>query len=178
MTSFFAKLFGNKKIENAPEELVRLTLQTLFEKAQFDLSFDISGEKLNEDENQISIDIFGPDEDLIKSRDGQMIDAVQLFLKRVLQHHFPEDRSQIAIDCGGFREETQAQLIDMAEKLKSQALEKGKSVYFRALPPRDRKVIHQYLAGDDRVKSRSIGDGVFKKIKIFPTKATAEANND
>ena len=60
--------------------------------------------------------------------------------------------------------------MDLADKLKGIALEKGKSVYFRALPPKDRKVIHQYLANDQRVKSRSIGDGLFKKIKIYPVK--------
>ena len=49
-------------------------------------------------------------------------------------------------------------------------MSKGKPVYFRALPPRDRKVVHQYLAEDGRVKSRSIGDGLYKKIKIFPVK--------
>ena len=62
--------------------------------------------------------------------------------------------------------------VELAEKLKGIALEKGKSVYFRALPPKDRKVIHQYLAEDGRVKSRSIGEGHFKKIKIYPTQTS------
>ena len=61
---------------------------------------------------------------------------------------------------------------DEFEKLKNVAVEKGKPVYFRALPPRDRKLIHQFLAEDGRVKSRSVGEGVFKKIKIFPIKGS------
>jgi spoIIIJ-associated protein len=78
------------------------------------------------------------------------------------------------MDCNGFRQESNQALVDLAEKLKGIALEKGKSVYFRALPPKDRKIIHQYLAGDPRVKSRSIGDGLYKKIKIYPIKGIEE----
>lgn len=103
-----------------------------------------------------------------------MIDALQLFLKRVIQHNFPEDRTNVVIDCNGFREESSKELIELAEKLKGIALEKGKSVYFRALPPKDRKIIHQHLAADERVKSRSIGDGLYKKIKIYPVKGAAQ----
>jgi len=91
----------------------------------------------------------------------------------VVQHNFPDDKTNILIDCDGFREESNKALIDLAEKLKGIALEKGKSVYCRALPPKDRKIVHQYLAADERVRSRSIGDGLFKKIKIYPAKHSA-----
>ena len=174
MTSFLSKIFGGSKgsdQEHPLESLIKDTLEGLFEKAQFELQYELTMEKDDKGETQIMIELSGPDEDLIKGRDGQNIDALQLFVKRVVQHHFPEDQSHIQVDCGGFRKENQEALIELADKLKDMALEKGKSVYFRALPPRDRKVIHQHLANDGRVKSRSIGDGLFKKIKIYPVKA-------
>ena len=83
---------------------------------------------------------------------------------------FQMDSLNVNLDCANFREQANEALIALAEKLKGIALDKGKSVYFRALPPKDRKVIHQYLAEDGRVKSRSIGEGHFKKIKIYPAK--------
>lgn len=176
MAGFFSKLFGGKKTD-APSnvsELVELTLNGLIEKAQFDLQFEISSETDDKGEAQVLVEFHGGDEELLKDREGQMIDAVQLFLKRVVQHHLPEDRTNIQIDCNGYREESTQALVELAEKLKGIALEKGKSVYFRALPPKDRKVIHQYLANDDRVKSRSIGEGLYKKIKIYPIKSSAQ----
>ena len=169
--SFFSKLFGGKKkSSNETESLVQTTLDGLIEKGKFELTFSINSDSNDKGEPQINIDFSGADEELLRDKEGQMIDALQLFLKRVLQHHFPEDRSEVIIDCNGYREESSQQLIDLAEKLKGIALEKGKSVYFRALPPKDRKIIHQHLAADDRVKSRSIGEGLYKKIKIYPSK--------
>ena len=181
MSGFFSRLFGigKKKSGNSEiETLVHDTVSTLIEKAQFDLTFDVSSSVDDRGEPQVLINFSGDDEELLKDREGQMIEAVQLFLKRVLQHHFPEDRTNIVIDCNGFRDESNQALIDLADKLKGIALEKGKSVYFRALPPKDRKVIHQYLAGDDRVKSRSVGDGLFKKIKIYPIKMQNNNHED
>jgi spoIIIJ-associated protein len=171
MSGIFSKLFGGKKkTDGNVETLIQETLEGLFERGQFDLNFDLKSEVSPEGESQILIEMSGDDEELMKEREGQLIDALQLFLQRVVQHHLPEDRTKISIDCGGYREESNQALVDLAEKLKGIALEKGKSVYFRALPPKDRKVIHQYLSTDDRVRSRSIGDGLYKKIKIYPVK--------
>jgi spoIIIJ-associated protein len=174
--SFLSKLFGGKKkAENEIESLVSATAEGLVEKAQFELTYVVKSEINEAGESQIMIEFSGADEEILKDKEGQVIDALQLFIKRVIQQHFPEDRSEVLIDCNGYREESSQQLIELAEKLKGIALEKGKSVYFRALSPKDRKIIHQHLAGDDRVKSRSIGDGLYKKIKVYPIKAAGES---
>jgi spoIIIJ-associated protein len=93
-----------------------------------------------------------------------------LFIKRVLQHQLPDARVNLNLDCNGYRDESSKALIELADRLKEKALEQGRSVYVRALPPKDRKVVHQHLAGDARVKSRSVGEGLYKKIKIYPVK--------
>ncbi len=118
----------------------------------------------------VSVNLSGGDEELLKDRKGQVLDALQLILKRVIQHNFPEDRTVLNVDCGGYREENEQALIERAEHLKMLAIDQGKSVYYRALPPKERKVVHQYLAKDPRVKSKSLGEGLYKKIKIFPVK--------
>lgn len=180
MTGFLSRIFGGKGGAKKGadggdiETLVVACMEGLIEKGQFDLSFDVKSGKDEKGHEQVALEFSGSDEELLKERDGQMIDSIQLFLQRVVQHNFPDDKTNIVIDCNGYREESNSALIELAEKLKGQALEKGKSVYFRALPPKDRKIVHQYLASDDRVKSRSIGDGLFKKIKIYP----ARSNNN
>jgi spoIIIJ-associated protein len=180
MAGFFSKLFGgkNKSSGGEVETLVHKTLTGIIEKGQFDLSFKISYEKEANAEGVLAIEFSGSDEELLKDKKGQMLDALQLFVKRAVQHNFPEDKTNITVDCGGYREESAAALIERAENLKTIAIEQGKSVYYRALPPKDRKVVHQYLALDPRVKSRSLGEGLYKKIKIYPAKGANNQNHE
>ncbi len=179
MAGFFSKLFGGKSKNSGGEveTLVHETLTGIIEKGQFSFSFKSSYEKEADTEGVLSIELSGPDEELLKDKKGQLLDALQLFLKRAVQHNFPEDKTNITIDCGGYRDESSAALIERAENLKTIAIEQGKSVYYRALPPKDRKVVHQYLAQDPRVKSRSLGEGLYKKIKIYPAKGVSNPGN-
>ncbi|MBC7371581.1 MAG: hypothetical protein H7326_08455 [Bdellovibrionaceae bacterium] len=174
MAGFFSKLFGGKSKSNSSggevESLVNDTLTGIIEKGSFDLNFNIVFTKESDQDAVLAIEFTGGDEEMLKDKKGQMLDAFQLFLKRVVQHNFPEDKTNITVDCGGFRDESAALLIERADNLKAIAIEQGKSVYYRALPPKDRKIVHQYLAQDPRVKSRSLGEGLYKKIKIYPAK--------
>lgn len=172
MSGFLKKIFGGKSSSSdGPEDLIQETLADLLEVSGLDLDFELKESK----DNTYVFELFGGDEGLLRKRDGQLMDAFQLFLTRFLQHRYPDERYTVIVDNSGFRDEVNKELIGLAEKLKNVAVEKGKPVYFRALPPRDRKVIHQYLAEDERVKSRSVGEGVFKKIKIFPIKGSDSA---
>jgi spoIIIJ-associated protein len=174
MTGLFGKLFGKKKKDDGPQGTIDEVLGRIIELANFELSYDV---KVLED-GSWQVNLSGKDEELLTTKEGQLLDALQLYVRRALQHQMPEDGININLDCANFREQANEALIALAEKLKDIALTKGKSVYFRALPPKDRKVIHQYLADDGRVKSRSIGEGHFKKIKIYPVKETTDGGNE
>ena len=179
MSGFFGKLFGGKsKNQDASEAaIMRRFLEELFEKSGLDLSFKIDEGESEGPAREYRIDLSGEDEKMVTEKDGHLLEAMQLLLQRVMQHQIPNEEVNVTFDCRGFREEANKSLLELAEKLKEIALEKGKSVYCRALPPKDRKVVHQYLAGDGRVKSRSIGDGLYKKIKIFPVKSEGSASD-
>ena len=165
MGGFLSRLFGGGKKKHVAVDLIEETLHGIMERSGLDLSFDV---KKGKEDNEFFVEFFGEDEEELKDREGQLLDALQLFLTRVLQHQLPDAKVNLDFDCNGFREEANRGLVDLAEKLKEVALAKKKSVYFRALPPKDRKIVHQHLADDDRVRSRSVGDGLYKKIKIFP----------
>lgn len=186
MSGFFSKLFGGKKKDAASSSigsaeggsaasLVNEVMAGLIEKAHLDLSFDVRSETNGETE-EITVEVSGADEALVTEKEGALLDAFQLFVKRMLQHQLPDARVNVSFDSNNFREESSKSLVDLAEKLKEKALEQGRAVYLRALPPKDRKIVHQHLANDERVRSRSVGDGLYKKIKIYPVKA-GERNN-
>lgn len=165
--SLLSKIFGKKSESSfkGPQQFLDKTLGELLKKSSLDLTA-----KFTDLENGISIDLTGADEELLIEKDGMLLDAIQLFLKRCLQHSFSDQELEVVVDSNGFRSESSKSLMDLVDKLRQRALDQGRSVYLRALPPKDRKIVHQYLANDDLVKSRSVGDGLYKKIKIFPVK--------
>lgn len=168
--SFIKKLFGfgggsSSNVDSAVEDVIEQQLETILKALQLNLTFAV-----HQEEDHILVEFKGSDSEksVFTDKDGLLIDSLQFYVKRVLQHNFPELKTELVFDTDGFREKSSAALVELAEKLKNIALTKNKSVYFRALPPKDRKVIHQHLAQDERVKSKSVGDGLFKKIKVFP----------
>lgn len=192
MSGFFSKIFGggSKKetstgsgSSSGTVALVEKTMQGLIDKASLDLQYTVSVESSSDADSdvkttEIMVELSGADEAMLTEKEGALLDAFQLFFKRALQHQIPDERVNISFDCNGYRDESSKQLVELADKLKEKALDQGRSVYFRALPPKDRKVVHQHLANDERVRSRSVGEGLYKKIKIYPVKAQAGRDYD
>lgn len=175
--SLIGRLFGggDKKNFKNPKGLIDSVLSGLIEKAGFDLSFDI--EEIKDQENEtFKVSFYGDDEEMLTQRDAMLLDALQLFTKRALQHHFSEQIVNVLFDCNDYRAKENENLEAMIGKLKEKVLSQGKPVYVKALAPKERRVVHQFLAKDERVRSKSIGDGHFKKIKIYT--ASAKQQND
>jgi len=165
MANFFSRFFGKGKAEysDSPHEAIQTAINGVIEKSGLDLAAEVSAT-----DEGFSIKFEGRDSSMVTGREGVLLDSFQIFLKRMVQNKFPEQRIDIQVDCNGFLEASAQELRELAEKLKSHVIEKGTPSFVRALPPRERKVVHRYLAEDARVKSQSIGEGFCKKIKIIP----------
>ena len=159
----FKKLFKGK--EKKPGILVQQLLQDLLEKGGFLLSFEWEQKK----EGEISVEVFGEDEGLLKSRDGRLLLALQTYLNRVVQQNFLDQSIYVCLDSGHFFEEKEQRLLDLVERLKQKALSSGRSVYLKkALSPFQRRKVHQFLSEDGGVKTSSVGEGFYKNICITP----------
>ncbi len=175
---FFSKIFGGQKgASKEVKALVDETIQGVLERSGLELSYELKVVEGKGDRyDTLHVEFFGPDEEMLTEREGQLLESLQLLLKRILQHNINGEPYNVLFDSNDFRSNVDKALVELAEKLKGIAIDKGKPVYFRALPPKDRKTVHQHLSSDDRVKSRSVGDGLYKKIKIFPAKSQQQRN--
>lgn len=184
MSGFFSKLFGGGKTENGAARsktsggteavgLVEETIGGVIERAGFDLEFSVTSQ-MNGEIEDVTVQFSGADEETLTAENGELLDSFQLFAKRVLQHRLPDARVEVHTDANGFRDKATQSLVDLTDKLKEKCLDSGKSQYMRPLAPKDRKIVHQHLANDERVRSRSIGEGHFKKVKIYPAKTARD----
>ncbi|HBI14294.1 MAG TPA: RNA-binding protein [Desulfobulbaceae bacterium] len=117
-------------------------------------------------ENAVQCHISGEHEEQIVGPDGRTLDSLQYLLRKMLSQVLP-DRMNVALDIGNFRERRTEELKKMAVALAEQVKEDGKTQSIPALNPSERRVVHVVLQDDKGVRSRSVGEGLFKKVLIY-----------
>ncbi len=160
----FTKWFKSKN--STPAGVAEHLLQELLDRGGFLLSFNI---ETNSVTGEIFIDIFGEDEHLLINKDGRLLLALQTYLNRAIHRcSSREEGAFVRIDSGAYFQQKDQQLLHLAEKLKNKALQTGQPVYFKSLPPFQRRKVHQFLSKDKQVQTISVGDGFYKNICITP----------
>ena len=156
-------LFGGKK-QSSKKEITNI-LNKILEKGKFSLSFQISEKK-----EILQVDIFGEDEGLLKTKEGKLLQAFQTYFLCVLKKRFPKSCPVVVVDSNGFWEEKQRQLFSLVEELVEKAVKTNRPVVLkRALAPNERRLVHEKVSEDKRIKSLSFGEGFYKNIKFVPT---------
>jgi len=117
-------------------------------------------------EGSIQCQINGEHEESIVGQDGRTLDSLQYLLRKMSSRELP-DRMMIDLNAGDFRERREEELktiaVELAEKVKAD----GKTQAIPALNPSERRVVHVTLQEDKSIRSRSVGDGLFKKVLIY-----------
>ncbi len=164
--SFIKKLFSNQ----TDEEFIENFLEDFFQFCGFSLSCD----KVAREEDTLFVEIYGEDEEILLEKGGRLLQAIQVYLSAILQNRMKKDEERkeklfIRVDSGGFLKQYEEDLLNLAFKLKNEALRKKKPVFIKKpLNAFYRRQIHQMLSEDGKVKTKSIGEGLFKTIKIVP----------
>ena len=110
--------------------------------------------------------IIGDFEEDLTGQEGKILDSLQYLLRKITARKISE-RVRISMDVGDFREKRQDELEDLAKELAKLVKEDGKTQVIPSLNPSERRVVHMALQDDKEIRSRSVGDGLFKKILIY-----------
>ena len=118
------------------------------------------------EDNAVLCTITGEHEEHIVGPEGRTLDSLQYLLRKMVAPHLP-DRIMLALNAGDFRErraeELKIRAVELAEMVKAD----GKTQSIPALNPSERRVVHMVLQEDKGVRSRSVGEGLFKKVLIY-----------
>ncbi len=118
------------------------------------------------EDNAVLCTITGEHEEHIVGPEGRTLDSLQYLLRKMVAPHLP-DRIMLALNAGNFRErraeELKVRAVELAELVKAD----GKTQSIPALNPSERRVVHMVLQEDKGVRSRSVGEGLFKKVLIY-----------
>jgi len=118
------------------------------------------------EQNTVQCNITGPHEAHIIGPEGRTLDSLQYLLRKMISRLLP-DKIMLALNAGDFRERRAEELKIRAVELAAQVKEDGKTQAISALNPSERRVVHMALQDDKGVRSRSVGEGLFKKVLIY-----------
>ena len=110
--------------------------------------------------------IHGEYEEELTGQEGKILDSLQYLLRKIIAKKISE-RLRISIDVGEFRQKRIEELKEKALELAALVKEDGKTQIIAALNPSERRVVHMVLQEDKEIRSRSVGEGLFKKILIY-----------
>jgi spoIIIJ-associated protein len=121
-------------------------------------------------DDEIRLEIEGPDAGRIIGKRGQVLEAIQYLTTRIA-HRPGEDRKHIAVDAEGYRARHEDQLAQMAQKLAQRVMAEGKVITFDPMNARDRRVVHMAIKDIEGVRTESNGEGPDRRVQIIPVKA-------
>jgi len=72
------------------------------------------------------------------------------------------------VDAEGYRGRREDALTDLAQRLGREGGEDRRPVPVEPMNPHDRRIIHVALAEHEGVRTESDGEGLFRRVVIFP----------
>jgi spoIIIJ-associated protein len=123
--------------------------------------------EVTEHDDSYHVDLRGPDSYLLRERQGSVLEALQLLLAKVAETRLGLDR-RVVVDCEGFRQGRDQQLIDLALSAADKVRRSGKPVELAPMNPYERRLVHLAIAEEPGVATESQGDGFLKRILITP----------
>jgi spoIIIJ-associated protein len=119
--------------------------------------------------DKILYNVSGGNTAILIGKRGQTLEAMQYLVEKIVNKQH-EKRIRIKIDVEGYlnsrRERLESQALRLGEKVKRT----GKAVTVGQFNAHDRRIIHMVLKEEDALRTQSMGEGYYRKIKIFPKK--------
>ena len=122
--------------------------------------------KISADMDTVNVQIEGDYVKAIIDQNGKVLDSLQYVIRKMVSQKFP-GKATISLDAGNFRENRLQELKELALKLAEEAKETSKTRSISSLNPSERRVVHVALQDDKEIRSRRVGDGLFKKVLIY-----------
>ena len=117
------------------------------------------------------LEIMGDGSGLIIGKRGQTLDSLQFILNRIVNKSRPEPVF-ITLDTEGYRQRHVNYLQSMALRMGQKARRTGQAISLEKMNPYDRRIIHLALKNENGLNTKSIGEGIYKKVIIVPRKAS------
>jgi spoIIIJ-associated protein len=128
-----------------------------------------TGVVIQEEPERILLTIQGDGSGLLIGRKGQTLDALEYLINKIV-HRGAEDKKRIVVDTENYRHRREESLVRLAQRLGEKAKQLGRPVTISPMNAHDRRIIHLTLQEEKGLRTRSTGNGLYRKVVITPEK--------
>src|SRR5215213_9119485 len=125
-----------------------------------------------DDGERIILDAHGSESGLVIGKKGATLDALQYLVNRIIFKK-PGEMAGITVDAEGYRGRREDSLTDLARRLADKAIRSGRPVPVEPMNAHDRRIVHMALADHPEVSTESEGEGMSRRVVIFPRRGGA-----
>lgn len=125
------------------------------------------------EDDHITLSIDTEDAGLLIGKQGQTLEALQYLVSKILAKK-SRKKVRVVIDIESYRARHSQALTTLALKYGEKAKKTGKPITLNPMNPHDRRIVHLALQGDSELKTMSRGEGLYKKVVVYPVKKKEE----
>lgn len=120
---------------------------------------------------QLSVELAGPDTQLLTQHNGELLRALETVSAQVLRLD-QREQNLVSFDAGNFRALREAELKMAAETAAAKVIETGVPFAFPPMNSRERRLLHIALREIDGVETASNGEGRDRFLAVYPAGKT------
>lgn len=144
---------------NEEEKKIADFIRQLIEVSKLDLNFSVTSK-----EDFIEINFWGPDREILLINNGEAMLALQYIYNKI----FSKYGTKILLECEGFRKRREQKIERVAKDAVNFVLKNKTERVLEPMAPWERRIVHIIVANTEKLKSESMGEGFFKRVRIYP----------
>lgn len=153
---------NQKDIDSATENVERFLSE--FSKSFGDITYTVSYEN-----DFLNVKIDGDNASKLIGYRGDVLNSLQTILNSIASKHL-ESKVRVILNIGNYKEKREKALEELADKVSKTVLKTGKSITLEPMVAYERKIIHNRLQQNSRVRTYSIGEEPYRKVVIAKNK--------
>jgi spoIIIJ-associated protein len=149
------------------KELLKKITSEILRKMTFD-NFEIKVDFKDDAEGEnFIVNIETSESNLLIGQYGATMTAFQHILRLLVRRKI-EEKFKFLVDVNRYLQSKTDSLSEIAREAAVQAVREKKTVVLRPMSAYERRLVHIELAGNENVKTESIGEGEDRKVAICP----------
>lgn len=137
--------------------------------SDFSKSFENISYTISYEQEFLNVNIKGENSSKLIGYRGDVLNSLQTIISMIANKNC-SSRVRVTLNIGDYKEKRQKSLEELADKISKTVLKTGKSITLEPMVAYERKIIHNRLQLNDKVKTYSIGEEPYRKVVISKNK--------